>query len=113
MVTEFGMSERIGPVTVGEPGEVMLWGREVLPRRAVSPHMADLVDDEVRRIVGEAHERARGVISANRPVLEALAAALLERETLDRAEVEAIVAGGGARPSSGQAGPSVSSRRCA
>jgi cell division protease FtsH len=98
MVTEFGMSERIGPVTVGEPGEVMLWGREVLPRRAVSPHMADLVDDEVRRMVGEAHERARGVISANRPVLDALAAALLERETLDRAEVEAIVAGAHTEP---------------
>jgi cell division protease FtsH len=98
MVTEFGMSERIGPVTVGEPGEVMLWGREVLPRRAVSPHMADLVDDEVRRMVGEAHERARGVISANRPALDALAAALLERETLDRAEVEAIVAGAHTEP---------------
>ena len=98
MVTEFGMSERIGPVTVGEPGEVMLWGREVLPRRAVSPHMADLVDDEVRRMVGEAHERARGVISAHRPALDALAAALLERETLDRAEVEAIVAAAHTEP---------------
>jgi len=99
MVTEFGMSEKIGPVTVGEPGEVMLWGREVLPRRAVSPHMADLVDDEVRRMVGDAHERARGVISANRPALDALAAALLERETLDRAEVEAIVAAAGVEAS--------------
>jgi cell division protease FtsH len=98
MVTEFGMSERIGPVTVGEPGEVMLWGREVLPRRGVSPHMADLVDDEVRRMVGEAHERARGVISAHRLALDALAAALLERETLDRAEVEAIVAAAHTEP---------------
>ena len=98
MVTEFGMSETIGPVTVGEPGEVLPWGREVIPHRAVSPHMADLVDDEVRRLVREAHERARGVISANRPALEALAAALLEHETLDRGEVEKIIAAASVPP---------------
>lgn len=92
MVTEFGMSEAIGPVTVGEPGEVMLWGRDVLSRRAVSPHMADLVDDEVRRLVQDALARARELISTNRPALDALAAALLERETLDRAAVEHIIA---------------------
>jgi cell division protease FtsH len=93
MVTEFGMSERVGPLTVNEPGEVMLWGREVRPPRAVSPHMADLVDDEVRRLVRDALERARRLLSANRSALDALAAALLERETLDRTEVEQIVAG--------------------
>jgi cell division protease FtsH len=109
MVTEFGMSETIGPVTVGEPGEVLPWGREVLPRRAVSPHMADLVDDEVRRLVGEAHERARRVITANRPALEALAAALLEHETLDRAEVEAIIAA--AAPPASKREPSAADRR--
>jgi len=92
MVTEFGMSDTIGPITVGEPGEVMLWGRETIPRRAVSPHIADLVDDEVRRLVREANARARGVIMANRRALDTLAAALVERETLDRAEVETIVA---------------------
>jgi cell division protease FtsH len=111
MVTEFGMSERIGPVTVGEPGEVMLWGREVLPRRAVSPHMADLVDDEVRRLVREAHERARGIISANRPALDALAAALLERETLDRAEVEQLVVAATKPPRQAPAVPAERSRR--
>jgi cell division protease FtsH len=92
MVTEFGMSDTIGPITVGEPGEVMLWGRETIPRRAVSPHIADLVDDEVRRLVREANARARGVIMANRRALDALAAALVERETLDRAELEKIIA---------------------
>jgi cell division protease FtsH len=91
MVTEFGMSEAIGPIAVGGEAEVTLWGREVLPRRAVSPHMADLVDEEVRRLVNEAAVRARGLISRHRPALDALAAALLERETLDRAEVERII----------------------
>ena len=93
MVTEFGMSEKIGPVTVGEPGEVMLWGREVLSRRSVSPHMAELVDHEVHGLVQNALARARQLISANRPALDALAAALLEHETLDRAAVESIIAG--------------------
>ncbi|HEY6059632.1 MAG TPA: ATP-dependent zinc metalloprotease FtsH [Gemmatimonadales bacterium] len=93
MVTEFGMSEKIGPVTVGEPGEVMLWGREVLSRRSVSPHMAELVDHEVHSLVQDALARARQLISANRPALDALAAALLEHETLDRAAVESIIAG--------------------
>ncbi len=111
MVTEFGMSETIGPVTVGEPGEVMLWGREVIPHRAVSPHMADLVDDEVRRLVREANERARGVISANRPALDALAAALLERETLDRTEVEKIIADASMPPLQERSVPTESSRR--
>jgi cell division protease FtsH len=93
MVTEFGMSEKIGPVTVGEPGEVMLWGREVLSRRSVSPHMAELVDHEVHGLVQGALTRARQLISANRPALDALAAALLEHETLDRAAVESIITG--------------------
>jgi cell division protease FtsH len=92
MVTEFGMSDTIGPITVGEQGEVTLWGREVVPPRAVSPHMADLVDDEVRRLVRDAFARARELVLANRPALDALAAALLERETLDRAEVQTIIA---------------------
>jgi cell division protease FtsH len=92
MVTEFGMSEAIGPISVGEPGEVMLWGRGVIPPRAVSPHMADLVDEEVSRLVREANARARDVISTHRPALDALAAALLERETLEHADIETIIA---------------------
>jgi cell division protease FtsH len=92
MVTEFGMSDVVGPITVGEPGEVLPWGREVIARRMVSPHMADLVDQEVQRLVRDAESSARKVISANRPALDALAAALLERETLERTEVETLVA---------------------
>jgi cell division protease FtsH len=98
MVTEFGMSETVGPITVGEQGEVALWGREVVPPRAVSPHMADLVDDEVRRLVRDACARARELVQTNRPALDALAAALLERETLGRVEVQTIIAAASAPP---------------
>jgi cell division protease FtsH len=98
MVTEFGMNDTIGPITVGEQGDVTLWGREVVPPRAVSPHMADLVDDEVRGLVRDAFARARELVLANRPALDALAAALLERETLDRVEVQTIIAAASAPP---------------
>ncbi|HEU5260435.1 MAG TPA: ATP-dependent zinc metalloprotease FtsH [Gemmatimonadales bacterium] len=93
MVTQFGMSEIVGPIAVIEHPELALVGRDVVPRYEVSQHTAELVDREVRRIVEEAYKRAMGLIRANRATLDALASALLERETLERAEVEAIVAG--------------------
>ncbi len=93
MVTHFGMSEVVGPITVVEHPELDLVGREVVARHEVSQHTAELVDREVRRIVQEAYTRATDLIRANRATLDALASTLLERETLERAEVEAIVAG--------------------
>ena len=93
MVTEFGMSEAVGPITVAEHPEVAPFGNELVRRYEVSQHTAELVDREVRRIVQEAYARAADLIRANRGALEALAGMLLERETLERAEVEAIVAG--------------------
>ena len=93
MVTQFGMSEVVGPIAVIEHPELALVGRDVVPRYEVSQHTAELVDREVRRIVDEAYGRATGLIRANRATLDALASALLERETLERADVEAIVAG--------------------
>jgi len=92
MVTRFGMSELVGPVAVIEHPEVGLFGREVIQRHEVSPQTAELIDREVRRVVTEAATRAGELIRANRATLDALAAALLDRETLERAEVEAIVA---------------------
>ena len=93
MVTRFGMSEVVGPMAVTEQAGLGLLGREIVQRHEVSQHTADLVDREVRRIVQEAAARAADLIRANRATLDALANALLERETLERAEVEAIVGG--------------------
>ena len=93
MVTQFGMSEVVGPITVIEHPEVAFFGRDVVRRHEISQHTAELVDRELRRIVQEAYTRAADLIRANRGTLDALASMLLERETLQRAEVEAIVAG--------------------
>jgi cell division protease FtsH len=93
MVTQFGMSEVVGPITVVEHPELAPFGRDVVQRYEVSQHTAELVDCEVRRIAQEAYTRAIDLIRAHRRTLDALATRLLERETLERAEVEAIVAG--------------------
>ncbi|MGH7646358.1 MAG: ATP-dependent zinc metalloprotease FtsH, partial [Gemmatimonadales bacterium] len=83
MVTQFGMSDAIGPVAVGAREAEIFLGRELVQRREVSERTAELVDVEVKRILSGAYESAREVLSARRGGLDALAAALLERETLD------------------------------
>jgi cell division protease FtsH len=93
MVTQFGMSDVVGPVAVGDREAEIFLGREVVQRREVSDSTAELVDTEVKRILSDAYDRARTIITAHRAELDRLTAALLERETLDREDVEALMAG--------------------
>jgi cell division protease FtsH len=93
MVTRFGMSDVIGLMAVGDSEQEVFLGRELGHRREVSEHTQQTVDQEVKRILDEAHKRARGVVEGNRDLLEAIATALLERETLDRAEIDALSRG--------------------
>jgi cell division protease FtsH len=93
MVTQFGMSDVIGPIAVGDREAEIFLGREVVQRREISERTADLVDTELKRILGDAFERARQILIEHRQALDRLAAALLERETLDGEEVELVVAG--------------------
>src|SRR2546422_10253415 len=93
MVTQFGMSDVVGPIAVGDREAEIFLGREVVQRREISEHTAEVVDEELKRILGAAFERAREILLEHRAVLDRLAAALLERETLDREEVELVVAG--------------------
>jgi cell division protease FtsH len=93
MVTQFGMSDLVGPVAVGDREAEIFLGREVVQRREISDSTAEVVDREVRRILSEAFERARAILTANREDLDRLTNALLERETLDREDVELLMAG--------------------
>ncbi|PYO62051.1 MAG: cell division protein FtsH [Gemmatimonadetes bacterium] len=93
MVTQFGMSDAVGPIAVGDREAEIFLGREVVQRREISERTAELVDTELKRMLGAAYERARDILLEHRAVLDRLAAALLERETLDREEVELVVAG--------------------
>jgi len=78
---------------VGDREAEIFLGREVVQRREVSERTAELVDTELKRLLGEAYERARVILTEHRDQLDRLAAALLERETLDREEVDLVVAG--------------------
>ncbi len=79
--------------TIGDREAEIFLGREVVQRREISERTAELVDTEVKRILGDAYERAKTVLLEHRDALDRLAATLLERETLDREEVEMVVAG--------------------
>jgi cell division protease FtsH len=93
MVTQFGMSDRVGAMSVGDREQEIFLGREFASRREVSERTAEMVDDEVKRLIDEAYEKARNLLSENRELLDRMAAALLERETLDRDDVDLVVAG--------------------
>ncbi|AUX47134.1 cell division protein FtsH [Sorangium cellulosum] len=94
MVTEFGMSDVIGPISYGADEESVFLGRDFTSRRRdYSETIANQIDDEVRRFILDAHAEARRLLTDNREILERLATALLERETLDAEEVDAIVSG--------------------
>jgi cell division protease FtsH len=88
MVTEFGMSEALGPLSVDNRFPVGVLGRDTLQQRDVSERTAGLIDAEVRRIAGEAYQRAEELLRGKVDLLHRLAGALLERETLSREEVE-------------------------
>jgi cell division protease FtsH len=93
MVTEWGMSERLGPLTYGKKEEQIFLGREIAQHRDYSEHTAVEIDNEVKRIVTENYERARKLISDRIDVLHTLTKALLEKETLDGPEIDALIGG--------------------
>ncbi len=90
MVTRFGMSDAVGLMAIGDSDHQVFLGREMTQKRDISEHTAQLVDQEVKRILDEAHERAREVLERERELLEVIAQALLERETLNRDEIDLL-----------------------
>jgi len=93
MVTQFGMSAVIGPIAVGDREQEIFLGREVVQRREISDRTAQIVDEEVRNILTHAYSEAQRILAERRAALDRLAAALLERETLEREQVEMVIAG--------------------
>ncbi|PYS97051.1 MAG: cell division protein FtsH [Acidobacteria bacterium] len=93
MVCEWGMSEQLGPLTFGKKEEQIFLGREIAQHQDYSESTAVLIDQEVKRIVLQAYERAKEVVRGNRDALIRVAEALLEYEVLDGEEVAALVKG--------------------
>jgi cell division protease FtsH len=91
MVTRYGMSESLGPMTFGQKEELVFLGREISEQRDYSEAVAQQIDQEVRRFIDEAHDRARRTLQEYRDKLVAVATRLVEIETLDSDEFEAIM----------------------
>jgi cell division protease FtsH len=92
MVTEFGMSDRLGPLSFGKRDELVFLGREIGEQRNYSDEIARQIDEEVRAIIDRAYERATEVLEANRSRLEALAQKLIAEETVDSEAFETLFA---------------------
>jgi cell division protease FtsH len=98
MVTQYGMTERLGPIKFGQDnGEVFL-GRDMGHQRDYSEEVAAVVDEEVKKLVGAAHDEAWEILVENRDVLDELVLALLEKETLGKDEVAGVFAALKRRP---------------
>jgi len=105
MVTQFGMSEKIGMMAVGDREQEIFLGREFGQRREVSERTAEIVDDEVKHFIDEAHEKARKILSDHGDLLERIALALLDRETIDREDIDLLAQGKMLPPQSSSAPP--------
>ncbi|HUQ46671.1 MAG TPA: ATP-dependent zinc metalloprotease FtsH [Gemmatimonadaceae bacterium] len=92
-VSQWGLSDAIGPILVGDNEQELFLGRELQTRREVSERTAQLVDSEVSRVIKEAYNRAKETLTENLDLLHRVAAALLDRETLTGEEVQMLSRG--------------------
>jgi cell division protease FtsH len=90
MVTEFGMSDRLGPLAFGKRDELVFLGREIGEQRNYSDEIAKQIDEEVRAIIDRAYERARQVLESHRDRLDGLARKLIAEETVDAEAFETL-----------------------
>ena len=93
MVTKYGLSEELGPMTYTDEEDEVFLGRSVTQHKHVSEATARKIDEVVRGVIDRAYERARGILTSNSDKLEAMAQALLQYETIDREQIAAIMAG--------------------
>ncbi|MDQ4052782.1 MAG: ATP-dependent zinc metalloprotease FtsH [Actinomycetota bacterium] len=92
MVTQYGMTDRLGAIKLGDANSEPFLGRDMGHQRNYSEDVAAMIDDETKKFLSAAHQEAFDILEENRDVLDALVLALLDRETLDKAEVAEIFA---------------------
>ncbi|HQD05267.1 MAG TPA: hypothetical protein PKX19_00580, partial [Bacillota bacterium] len=93
MIMEYGMSEVLGPITLGKKHDQVFLGRDLARDRDFSEEIAKAIDQEIRRIIDMCYQRAQEILETNRDKLEVIAEELLRKETLDAKEIEALVKG--------------------
>jgi len=98
MVTEYGMSDKLGPRTFGDKQELVFLGREISEQRDYSEDVAKLIDNEVNRIIGEARDAAQKILIENKSKLTLIAERLIAQETLEGEELDALFNGTTLKP---------------
>lgn len=93
MVTEYGMSETLGPVTLGKKEHQVFLGKDISQERDYSEEVANKIDKEIRTIIESAYARAKEILTKNKRKLKKIATSLIERETLEGAELDMLLNG--------------------
>ena len=101
MVTEYGMSEKLGPRIFGQRQELVFLGREISEQRDYGDKVADEIDEEVYAVIQRAYKTTKRILTRNKAKLRELAKELIARETLDEPELDRLFAGLAAQPSPG------------
>ena len=91
LVTKYGMSEKLGPITFGKTEEMIFLGKEITTGKNYSETTATLIDKEINKIIQECYRKAKHVLQENKKQLDKIAQALIEKETLERAEIEVLI----------------------
>jgi len=92
MITQYGMSDKLGPRTFGQKEELIFLGREITEQRDYSENMAQQIDQEMKDVIGRCYSRALEILREKRDRLQALASRLIESETLEGPDLQAMLA---------------------
>jgi cell division protease FtsH len=92
MVMRYGMSDELGPMTFGEQEEMVFLGRSMSEHRNYSEQVASKIDTQIRQMIGVAHERSLQVMRFHRDLLDTIAQRLIQHETMDESEIDALMA---------------------
>jgi len=93
MVTQWGMSEKLGPVTMGHKEELVFLGRDLGEQRNYSEEVAAIIDEEIRSIVNHGYQTAKAILTAQRSQMDAVVERLKVIESMDAKELDDILAG--------------------
>ena len=91
LITKYGMSEKLGPITFGKTEEMVFLGREIATEKNYSEDVAKQIDEEVKNFIKKAYEAAEKIINSRRKILDAIAKNLIEKETIEREEFDNLI----------------------
>ena len=91
IVTRYGMSEKLGPITLGRARELIFLGREIAVEKDYSEKTAEIIDEEVKALLSSAFEQAKKLIKSKKAKITTLAKYLIEKEVIEKEEFEAMM----------------------